>query len=410
MDISGRIACFLPFVLLTTGIAAAPTVGSIERELEARSRANLARGVAAPAEISQDQLDSLVRDLRRTFPGAYAMRPAQGQIGIDLDADGKPNLLNVPPRAWEGPEPEPLSGDQAEGLSGALEGRYSAAQVVPLDQGEFGLDLDANGIPDLATAPQGALGYFDLAAVGPQRRSSVTDVANAAMGECHDSIPLGDSPTVDERMTWASSVSNCLEDVAKSLEAKLYVSSDAEKPEVVKAKAEVEEVKAKTDASKAQAEGEKDFLGMKWGVGVGYSYAVDDVVDNAQVVDGKIRVTKDLRAQPRLIMEFHRYIGCYEKNGKEVQVTSGCGPFAAIVSRDDKVLSGVAFGGMYGWKTTEGDVSKGFSVGLGVLLDSEGKTLASGFDDGQALPDGATAIVFEDEARWSAVLFFTRTF
>lgn len=72
--------------------------------------------------------------------------------------------------------------------------------------------------------------------------------------------------------------------------------------------------------------------------------------------------------------------------------------------------AGVAIGGMFGWRTPQDGDKEGFSIGLGLLLDAEGKTLADRFDDGQPLPDGATEIVFEDKARWSGVLFFTRTF
>jgi hypothetical protein len=65
---------------------------------------------------------------------------------------------------------------------------------------------------------------------------------------------------------------------------------------------------------------------------------------------------------------------------------------------------------MYGWKSTDPQESTGFSVGLGVILDADGKELAEGYVEGQPPPVGVTTVQLKEESVWSAVLFVTRTF
>jgi hypothetical protein len=105
-------------------------------------------------------------------------------------------------------------------------------------------------------------------------------------------------------------------------------------------------------------------------------------------------------------MEFHKYFWC---NDNRKIGTKGCGPFVAVAATSDDLLSGVGMGLMYGRKTSAQD-SDGFSVGLGVLLDDSVKDLADGFSRNEAAPEGETAVRFETKARWSTLLFVTRTF
>jgi hypothetical protein len=169
-------------------------------------------------------------------------------------------------------------------------------------------------------------------------------------------------------------------------------------------------LEAETEESSKQLGGEKDFIGVKWGVGVGVSYAFDDVIDDAQVIDGVVRVKKDLTYQPRVILEFHKYLWCHKKRTDGSPIETGCGPFAAVASRDDKVVSGVALGFMYGWKTGTGAESSGFSVGLGLMLDAAAQELGKGFKDGQPPPADQPTIFTKERSALSAILFATKTF
>lgn len=157
---------------------------------------------------------------------------------------------------------------------------------------------------------------------------------------------------------------------------------------------------------KKQAESEVEFMGLSWGLGFGFSFSSDELVDDAVVVNGVVKVKSQKKQQPRAVMEMHKYFWCNDgyTDGKR-----GCGPFIAVAATADKVLSGVGFGFMYGVKRGAGD-SDGFSIGVGAILDGNARDLAEGFKVDQPLPPGETTVRFEDKARWSALVFATMTF
>ncbi|MGI9233293.1 MAG: hypothetical protein ACR2RD_06655 [Woeseiaceae bacterium] len=157
-------------------------------------------------------------------------------------------------------------------------------------------------------------------------------------------------------------------------------------------------------ALEARRLAEKEYLGLNWGVGAGISFSFDDAVDGAEIVNGVIRVTSEKQNQPRIFFEFHKYFWCDVNDG-----TKGCGPFVAVATTSDDVLSGVAMGWMWGWKVKAAD-SDGFSIGVGAVLDADVSDLADGFEANQPPPPGETVVRFESKARWSGVLFVTRTF
>ena len=162
----------------------------------------------------------------------------------------------------------------------------------------------------------------------------------------------------------------------------------------------------KYEANLAKAESEENFLGLTWGVGLGYSFGRDRSIDDAESVGGVVRVKSELKQQPRALMEFHKYFWC---NSGGTDGTRGCGPFVAVAATSEKVLSGVGLGFMYGMKSREAD-SEGFSIGLGVVLDAKVKDLADGFKPNEAPPTGETAVRYTTKSRWSTLLFVTRTF
>lgn len=153
----------------------------------------------------------------------------------------------------------------------------------------------------------------------------------------------------------------------------------------------------------------QNFLGMSLGVGVGVSLSDDDVISAAEIgADNVIRATQDDSEQPRVIMESHYYGLCRLPSCNAAKF--GVGPYFGIVAKDDKILSAFSAGVMFGWQDPTDTSKAGFSVGIGALLDSDVKSLADGYEDGEPLPDGETEIRFRTESRWSGILFFTRTF
>lgn len=163
------------------------------------------------------------------------------------------------------------------------------------------------------------------------------------------------------------------------------------------------------DAALAVYAAQQNFRGIAFGVGVGASFSEDEVVAAAEVAaDDTIQVTVDESAQPRVILESHYYGFC--KTGPCNEARFGVGPYFGIVAKDDKLISAISVGLMFGWQTPDDDKSAGFSVAIGAVLDSDVRSLADGFNAGEPMPEGETAIRFKTESRWSTIIFFTRTF
>ncbi len=154
---------------------------------------------------------------------------------------------------------------------------------------------------------------------------------------------------------------------------------------------------------------ENSFLGIKLGVGVGVSFSEDDVVSEAEIgADNVIVATKTESQLARVIFESHFYGLCKTKACNAGRF--GIGPYFAIVAKSEKLISAFSTGVMFGWKDSKPGSSGGFSIGIGAVLDNDVKSLADGFVVGEPLPAGETQIRFEEKSRWSAMLFFTRTF
>jgi len=168
-------------------------------------------------------------------------------------------------------------------------------------------------------------------------------------------------------------------------------------------------VETKVAAKQVEAEAQTEFLGLQLGVGVGISHSQDEIVTEAEIAPGNIvAATKTETQQPRVILESHYYGWCKSKACNAGRF--GVGPFFGIVAKEEDLISALGAGVMFGWKDPRADDSKGMSIGIGVVLDANVKSLAEGFEDGEALPAGETEIRFEESSRWSALLIFTRTF
>lgn len=157
---------------------------------------------------------------------------------------------------------------------------------------------------------------------------------------------------------------------------------------------------------KKEADSDVAFMGLNWGLGFGYSFSQDDAIDDAEIVNGIVRIKTEKKEQPRVVLEFHKYFWCASRDSG---TASGCGPYVAVSATADELLSGVGMGFMYGRKAKIDD-SEGFSVGIGVILDGKVKDLGEGFVANEAPPEGETAVRFEEKSRWSALLFVSRTF
>ncbi len=150
-----------------------------------------------------------------------------------------------------------------------------------------------------------------------------------------------------------------------------------------------------------------EFLGWKWGIGVGAGFGLgDDRVSEAEIVNGVVRVTKDVSNDPRIVLEVHNFVRDFEIGNRE----AGFGLFGAVnfgAAGDDTLTS---FGGgvMLGIKRAEGPNS--FNIGFGLMLDQGVKVLGDGFVENQPPPAMETEVRFREESQASVLVFISTTF
>ena len=162
----------------------------------------------------------------------------------------------------------------------------------------------------------------------------------------------------------------------------------------------------------------KEFLGVKLGVAFGAVY-FPDRVEEAEIVGGKVVVTKEASGRPAVLLEAHRFLdvraGARQKAPSErlgfvnlEKVTFGLGPFVAIQSSQNEVIDAFGLGLMGGIRA--GESSDSFNIGIGAMLAPSVKTLAEGLVDGQPPPPGAEAVLFKEQSRLGVVLLVSFAF
>ena len=110
-----------------------------------------------------------------------------------------------------------------------------------------------------------------------------------------------------------------------------------------------------------------------------------------------------------MVLESHYYAWCLGSRADCNASKQGFGPFFAIVPSNDTIVA-FGLGLMHGWRTADTKDSSGFSIGVGAVLDAEVESLAKGFEVGRPPPPGETTVKTEKKSKWSALVFFTRTF
>ena len=217
---------------------------------------------------------------------------------------------------------------------------------------------------------------------------------NAFAGSCDwlNVKAQNESLSISERLESAKQYRTCIatENADDAQELFLFKST----PTAVDAQEQVESL-----------EGKKSFLGQNFGIGFGVSFYDDEIVDDADIVNGVVVAKSKKREEARVLLEFHTLTAC--KNGK---ADFGCGPFAAIAAKENDVLGGIGLGWLWSWRNKSKNDGSGFSIGLGAIVDNDVRDLASGFKVGEAPPDGETSVRYTDETKVSYLLFISNTF
>lgn len=190
-------------------------------------------------------------------------------------------------------------------------------------------------------------------------------------------------------------------------------------------------------------EATKDFLGLKWGLGIGVmgGFGGGDAVEKASLVGTNkiVRVDEEGDMRPQMFLEMHVFFADFgrgkmeswrsykkrqveawrkakDSNGEEVPPmmqedeapTRGFGPFIAIQGGDDEVINALALGVMWGFRR-DAKADNSVNVGFGLSFDPSVQVLGHGIKEGQPLPDGETELRFKKEGQfgWAFMASFT---
>lgn len=197
-------------------------------------------------------------------------------------------------------------------------------------------------------------------------------------------------------------------------------------------------------------EATKDFLGLKWGAGIGVigSFGGDDAVEKASLVekDGKkfVRIDEEGDMRPQMFLEMHLFLNPTARNwrwyqrGKEAarmanvmkvnrsQVKDqagnavapaepampdpplmGFGPFIALQSSDNEAIDALTVGFMWGARK-DPKQSASVNIGLGLSFDPSVQVLGDGLEEGQETTE--TEVRYKKEGRFGWALMTSFTF
>jgi hypothetical protein len=179
--------------------------------------------------------------------------------------------------------------------------------------------------------------------------------------------------------------------------------------EAEKKAADADVQKAKDDLVKAQdarAKLDSDSFFADWGVGLSVSTKAGrrgEAIDEAQLVNGVVRVTSERDVVPRLMLERHWYLTENDHLGGKVGVFVG-----ASLLGDKKLMDSVSLGFIWGFKP-RGGLKERHNLGLGIAVEPYTRQLGDGIIANQPLPTGETSIRYKEKNRMAIVVFYTYT-
>ncbi|PVX36798.1 hypothetical protein [Janthinobacterium sp. 78] len=143
-----------------------------------------------------------------------------------------------------------------------------------------------------------------------------------------------------------------------------------------------------------------------WGVGLSVSTKLGKkgrALDEAQLVNGIVRVTSERDVVPRLMLERHWYLQDSDFAGGMAGVFVG-----TSLLGDKKLLDSVSLGLIWGFKPRGGNKVR-HNIGVGIAVEPYSRTLGDGLEINAPLPAGETSIRYKERNRMAAVVFYTFT-
>jgi hypothetical protein len=149
--------------------------------------------------------------------------------------------------------------------------------------------------------------------------------------------------------------------------------------------------------------------GIKFGVGLAYSFNPTKQVTSADIINGVVRVKEENRARARVVLETHAFPFLLGKSNRV-----GLGPFAAVQPGGDDLIQAIGGGIMIGFrkqpKAREDAGGESFNIGLGVWSDMKAQVLGDGFKANQPPPPGETLVRFKTRDRGSVLVMASFSF
>lgn len=130
-------------------------------------------------------------------------------------------------------------------------------------------------------------------------------------------------------------------------------------------------------------------------------------IQEAQLVNGIVRVTNERQVTPRLMLEKHWYLdegwkedGCHCRHGVFV---------GASLLGDKQMMDAVALGYLAGFKSGSKSDTTTHNLGIGLALQPYSRVLGDGLTKNQPLPAGETTVRYKETNRTALILFYTYT-
>lgn len=157
----------------------------------------------------------------------------------------------------------------------------------------------------------------------------------------------------------------------------------------------------KPDAKPSKEESFWDTFGV--GLAVTTNLGKERSIQEAQLVNGIVRVTSERQVVPRLMLEKHWYLRDDWKGGYKPGLFVG-----ASLLGDRQVMDAVALGFLAAFKPNSGTTTT-HNLGIGIALQPYSRVLGDGLSKNQPLPAGETQIRYKETNRTALILFYTYT-
>lgn len=157
-----------------------------------------------------------------------------------------------------------------------------------------------------------------------------------------------------------------------------------------------------------------DLAGFKFGVGLTLTIDAGGLnrVQEAEVVNGIVRITEERDVIPRLMLETHYFF--VPQSNKFFGLFSadkmwGWGPFVGLQNGSDDIIEAIGIGLMIGFRRRE-DPAQSFNIGLGAIVDPSVKVLGDGIRQDEPLPAGETNIRYKHTDQWGFLIITSYSF